>query len=97
MLIYCISYIGFRKNPLVHIKKAFLGPPQHTKLSPKFSLIRIFLYLDKIDYPIWTESLIRENTDKILSIYGKIQIRESPYLVIFQAVEFSVILTPESH
>ena len=29
MLIYCMSYIGFGKDVLGDITKAFLGPPQH--------------------------------------------------------------------
>ena len=54
-LIYCMSYIGFGKKLLADITKAFLGPPEHIKLSTVwkmikygFSLIRIFLYLGRI-------------------------------------------------
>ena len=67
MLLYCISYIGFGKNLLFVITKAFLGPPQHITSSTVWkmmkyglSLIRNFLYLDKI-FPY--------------SKYGKIRIR----------------------
>ena len=89
MLIYCIFYMGFEKNLLVDITIALLGLPQHIKLSNArkmmkygFSLILIFLYLDRISESVG----IRENTDTILCIYGKIRIRESLYLGIFHAV-----------
>ena len=41
--------------------------------------IRIFPYLDRFS----NSAQIRENMDMILSIYGKIPIRESPYFDIF--------------
>ena len=54
------------------------------------SLIRIFLCLDRIGDS--AQLPLRENTHTILSIYRKIRIRQSPYLGIFHAVEFSVTL-----
>ena len=46
--------------------------------------IRIFPYLGRTR--ISDSVQIRENTDKVLSIYGKIRIRESSYFSIFHAV-----------
>ena len=44
MLIYCLSYIGFGKNLLTDITKAFLGPSQHIKVEHclKIDEIRAF-------------------------------------------------------
>ena len=87
----CITPIGFGKNLLVDITKTFLGPPQHTKLITAWKvmklglfLICIFLYLDLIGDSV----PVLENTDMILSIYGKIRIRGSLYLGIYHPVEF---------
>ena len=43
------------------------------------SLSRIFSYLDRIGESVQ----LLENTDKILSIFGRIWIKESPYFGIF--------------
>ena len=102
VLIYCIPYIGFRKNLLVDITKAFLGLPQHAKLSTvwkmmkhRLSLIRIFLHLDRIG----DSFKIRGNTDGILSTFGEIQIRESLYLGIYHAANslgvMGILHTPQ--
>ena len=63
---------------------------EHCMKNEKYglSLIHIFLYLDRISDSVQ----IQENTDTILSIYGKTWIKESLYLGIFHSVEFSVTL-----
>ena len=45
MLIYYISYIGFGKNLLIDITKSFLGPPQNTKLSTAWKMMKYRLSL----------------------------------------------------
>ena len=98
MLICYISYIGFGKSLPVDTTKAFLGPQQDIKLSTAWkmikyrpSLILIFLCLGRIEDSVGSVQ-IQENTDTILPIYGKIWIKESPYLAIFHSRELFVTL-----
>ena len=86
MLIYYISYIDFGQDLLVTgwYYKGISRTATIYNMKHWLILIRFFLHLDRIGDSVWR----LENTDMILSIYGKIRIRESPYLDIFHAVEF---------
>ena len=101
IVLICISYIGFGKSTGWYYKDTSRASTtskfeyckkkkklKKKKMKYRLFLIHFFLYLDRIgdSVKIW------EDTDTILSIYRKIQIRGSLCLGIFHTVEFFVIL-----
>ena len=80
--------VGFIKIGVVATISRFFSFFFDVHHCVKYSKIRTF---SDPYFPVYRQNRvrifkIRENTDIILSLYGKIQIRESPYFCIFQAV-----------